>query len=108
MFATVLRVLSRVLPGEFRERVFVPAFADYMLDYGPDGPSRGHGAIGRIAAGVVLWLEVVRLAIPSYFWYRGRLTRVGVASLAGLIGVAAFIVLVTNIQYDPIPPVTVP
>jgi len=108
MIARVLRVLSRGLPGEFRERVFTPAFADYVLDYGPDGQAGARGTIRRIAAGVVLWMEVVRLAIPGYFWYRGRLTRVGVVSVAVLIGVAAFIVWVTNIQYDPVPPVTVP
>jgi len=74
-----LRWLSRVLPREFRERVFEPALADLRLD---EAESRA-GRWARLA----LAAECLRVGLPQYFWRRRRPTRITLA-----LGLAAIVV----------------
>jgi hypothetical protein len=72
-----LRALRRLLPSEFRERVFEPALADLQIDEARLARSRWarHGARWWFIC------ECLRLAMPGLLWRRNRLTRLGVALL---------------------------
>lgn len=107
MLARILGLMSRLLPSDFRERVFTPAFADYLLDADDGRPPRSLDPERALAA-LVLWIETLRLVLPRYFWSNGRFTRLGVVVVVALIGASAFVVWVTNIQYDPVPSVLEP
>ncbi len=77
----ILRALARVLPSEFRERVYEPALSDLEFEEARSG-----------AAGLARWLpravfvgECLRLGIPQLVWRRGRPTRFATALLAVIV-----------------------
>jgi hypothetical protein len=74
-----LRWLSRLLPSEFRVRVFEPAVADLHLDESEQGLRRW--------ARLALAIECLRIGLPQHLWRRRRPTRFAVA-----VGVAAIVV----------------
>lgn len=80
-----LRWLARVLPREFRERVFEPALADLRLD------EATHGR--RDWARVTLVLECLRIGLPQYLWRRRRPTRAAL-----LLGATAVVVAVAAMR----------
>jgi hypothetical protein len=75
------RGLSRVLPREFRERVFEPALADLQLEERRPRVSRWAHWAGR----AILIAESMRLGIPQLAWRRGRLTRLAAALLVVIV-----------------------
>jgi hypothetical protein len=77
----LLRTAARMLPREFRERVFEPALSDIELD---------ELVAPRPFARTVLVVECVRLGVPKYFWRKGRPTLAAVA-VAVLIALGALI-----------------
>jgi hypothetical protein len=83
---TTFRVVARLLPREFRERVFEPALVDLQLE--ETDPARGSS---RALARVVLVAECLRLGVPQYFWCRRRPTRLTMGLVA--VFVAAMIVV---------------
>jgi hypothetical protein len=74
-----LRVVGRLLPSEFRQRVFEPALADLRLDEAGPGARSNH-----VLARIALVAESLRLGVPQFFWYRRRPTWLGMS----LVGVA--------------------
>jgi hypothetical protein len=83
---TTFRVVARLLPREFRERVFEPALVDLQLEEA-DPARRSNRALAR----VVLVGECLRLGVPQYFWYRHRPTRLTMGLVA--VFVVAMIVV---------------
>jgi hypothetical protein len=85
----ILRLVARVLPREFRERVVEPALADLRI--------AGTGA--QNCLGTALFLgECLRIGLPQHFWRRGRPTRFGVTVVCALV----LIVFVTmRLRYAP-------
>jgi hypothetical protein len=83
---TTFHVVARLLPREFRERVFEPALVDLQLEEAD--PARRSS---RTLARVVLVAECLRLGVPQYFWYRRRPTRLTMGLVA--VFVAAMIVV---------------
>jgi hypothetical protein len=83
----VLRAFVRLLPADFRERVFEPALADLRLDEGEmdAGPAR------RVVARLVILAECFRLGLPQLVWRRGRPTRLGGALLAAVLVIALLV-----------------
>jgi hypothetical protein len=75
-----LRLIARMLPREFRERVFEPALADLHLDEA--------GLVARRWARVLLALECLRIGLPQHFWRRHRPTRAAVILVATAFVVA--------------------
>jgi hypothetical protein len=73
----MLKVLIRLLPKEFRERVLEPALADLRLDEHASPHTRGWHLIAR----GMLMIECVRLGVPQLVWRRGRPTRLGVIAV---------------------------
>lgn len=83
---TTFRVVARLLPSKFRERVFEPALIDLQLE--ETDPVRGsHRTFARMA----LIAECLRLGVPQFFWYRRRPTRLTMG-LVGLFVVATIVV----------------
>jgi hypothetical protein len=91
-----LRLLSRLLPREFRARVFVPALSDLHLD-------EAEGKSGRWAR-LGFAIACLRIGLPQYLWRRRRPTRFAMA-----MGVAAVVVVVVlaRLHATPWPPETV-
>jgi hypothetical protein len=87
----VLHSFARLLPKEFRERVFEPAWADIRLE------ERQAAAPRRTMWGarLVLVAECMRLAVPQLVWRRGRPTRLAAAMFV-LIAVVSLLVLRRN------------
>jgi hypothetical protein len=83
----ILRALARVLPGEFRQRVFEPALADLLFEEARSTTGRSR----RWLAGVALVGECLRLGIPQLVWRRGRPTRFGTALVAAMLVTALVI-----------------
>ena len=92
-----LRAFARLLPREFRERVFEPAWADLQLDERQPAAAQRLSWVGSL----VLVAECVRLGLPQYLWRRGRPTRLAVGTLALLVVVS---LLVLRRNYAPWPP----
>jgi len=87
------RAFARILPREFRERVFEPAWADILLDEHSAG-----GGPASFRARFVLFLECLRLGIPQMVWQHGRLTllaRRGVVAAAVIVG----LMLLMRVRY---------
>jgi hypothetical protein len=72
----VLRTFARMLPHDFRERVFEPAYADLILD-----EQAGDHGQRRWTVRVRLVAECVRVGIPLLVWRRGKPTRFAVTLL---------------------------
>jgi hypothetical protein len=72
----LLRGLARVLPREFRERVFEPALADIQLD---------EVTTPRPFARTILLVECFRLGMRQHLWHRGRPTGIAVALVVMLV-----------------------
>ena len=68
---TLLGVFARVLPREFRERVFEPAVADLLL--AEHAQALGKPARWRARAGLIA--ACLRIGLPRLIWSRGRPTR---------------------------------
>ena len=77
----VLRAFARLLPAEFRDRVFEPALADLRLNERETIASPG----ARLTARLVIIAECARLGMPQLLWRRGRPTRLGGALLAAVV-----------------------
>lgn len=78
------RAFARILPKEFRERVFEPAWGDILLEEHHAG-----GSLKAFRARCVLFLECLRLGIPQLVWQQGRpthLARRGIAAAAVIVG----------------------
>ena len=88
---TPLPAWTRVLPGEFRERVVEPAWADLRL-----AERSGTTWTRALAARAILILECARIGLPQHFWYHGRPTR---AARVGLVVVAVLMMLAMRIMY---------
>ena len=88
------RAFARVLPREFRERVFEPAWADILLDEQEAGAGRGGSrGTGTLRVRFVLMLECLRLGLPQLLWYRGRPTRLARRGAVALAVIAAILLL---------------
>ena len=88
----LFRAVARLLPAEFRERVFEPSVADLLLAEHEHATSRARRFLGR----VLLVVEALRLGVPQYVWRRRRLTRIGIAVLAATVVV---IIIVQRLEY---------
>ncbi|HEY2824746.1 MAG TPA: hypothetical protein VGI83_04305 [Gemmatimonadales bacterium] len=84
--------LARVLPREFRERVFEPACTDLMLEH----HAAGYASASALRAQLVIALECLRIGLPQFFWSHGRPTR---AARYGLVAAALLAVVVMRIMY---------
>ena len=84
--------LSRVLPREFRERVFEPACTDLILEHHSDGYTNARA----LRAQLVIALECLRIGLPQFLWHHGRPTR---AARLGFVAVAVVAFLVMRIMY---------
>jgi hypothetical protein len=82
---TLIRGLARLLPREFRERVFDPALADLRVD--AIGRTHREQASSRLRFA----FECVRLGARQHVWHRGRPTRLGNAIFLALL-VSALVV----------------
>jgi hypothetical protein len=76
----VVRMISRILPRELRERVFEPALADLHVSEAGSPPTPR-----RRLARLVLVLECTRLSIPRLLWRRRRPTRLAIGMLVMLM-----------------------
>lgn len=83
----VLWTFARLLPADFRERVFEPALSDVWLDEAESDA----GPTARLAARLVIIAECFRLGIPQLVWRRGRPTRLGGALLAAVLVLALLV-----------------
>ena len=90
-----LLAFARLLPAEFRERVFEPALADLRL-----GENQ---TIGRPPSAwmsrFVLVAECLRLGTPQLLWRRGRPTRLATV-VVGLLGVVSLLLLRWSYAYS--------
>lgn len=75
----LIRALARLLPRDFRDRVFEPALADLRLDALRGTRWSTTSARWRFA------FECLRLGGPQHVWRRGRPTRLGTAILVALL-----------------------
>lgn len=78
-----LQLVTRLLPREFRRRVFEPAFADLRIEEQRAGRSRSPAA-----ARLWLALDCFRLGLPLFVWQRRRPTRLGLAIVLAVTIVA--------------------
>jgi hypothetical protein len=85
----LVRMLARLLPRDFRERVFEPAVADLRLDLLRSSPS------GKRCAQLLFVFECLRLGGPQHVWRRGRPTRLGTAVVVALL-VSALVIQRTH------------
>ena len=92
----LLQALARLLPKEFRERVFEPAWADIRLDESRAAARRRTAWMVRL----VLVAECLRLGLPQLLWHRGRPTRFAAAALLLILVVS---LLVARSNYGPRP-----
>ncbi len=88
--SSLLDLVARLLPREFRERVFEPAVADFRLDLAAR-PAPGR----RLALELWIVAECLRLGLPQFAWRRGRPTRLahGVMVMALVLAVVWFAVM---------------
>ncbi len=85
----LVRAFARILPHEFRERVFEPAWADILLvEHEAGGEGRG-----AFRARCVLVLECLRLGLPQLVWHHGRPTRLARRGAVALAVIAALLLL---------------
>lgn len=77
----MLRAFGRLLPKEFRERVWTPAWEELR----GGELSRGARWPAKLAGRAILFAEGIRLGMPQYVWRRGRLTGAGKAILVVLL-----------------------
>jgi hypothetical protein len=81
------RALGRLLPREVRERIFEPAFSDLLYSW-----VTGTGTMNRRVPFAIralgTYVGCVPVAVPRVFIRHGRLTRVGKATVWGLVTVA--------------------
>ena len=87
---TLLRAFARLLPRDFRDRVFEPALADMRLDTRRRTPWEDR----RVR--LLFLFECLRLGVAQHVWHRGRPTRFGAALLVTLFVSA---LLVQRINY---------
>jgi hypothetical protein len=83
----VLQAFARLLPGDFRERVFEPALTDLWLDEDGMHARRSRRWVARL----VIIAECLRLGIPQLVWRRGRPTRLGGALLVAMLVVGLLV-----------------
>ena len=88
MGSSFFRGFSRILPREFRERVFEPAWADILLEERAEGrrPS-------VFRARFVLFLECLRLGLPQLVWHRGQPTQLARRGLTAIAVIVALILM---------------
>jgi hypothetical protein len=77
----ILRVLPRLLPPEFRERVLEPALADLEHEERSSHVRRSRQWLAR----TILIAECLRLGVPQFVWRRGRPTRFGLSVVAVIL-----------------------
>lgn len=82
-----LRIFARLLPADFRERVFEPALTDLWLEEG----GMDARATRRWGARLVIIAESLRLGLPQFVWRHGRPTRLGGGLVAVMLVVALLI-----------------
>lgn len=82
------RAFARILPKEFRERVFEPAWTDILLDEHQSG-----GRPASFRARSVLFFECLRLGIPQIVWQHGRPTRLGLRGLVAAVVIGGLMIL---------------
>ena len=85
----LVRAFARLLPKEFRERVFEPAWADILLEEREAGGDRR----GALRTRCVVVLECLRLGLPQLLWHHGQLTRLGRRGATALAVIAALLLL---------------
>ena len=88
-----LRAFARLLPREFRERVFDPAFSDLRREEIEGGAARKTRQLRR----TLLVLESLRLVVLFALWRHRRPTRLA-SALILILGIAA--VVVQRIRYE--------
>jgi hypothetical protein len=88
-----LRAFARVLPREFRERVFDPALSALRRDEMERPATENEHTLRRM----LFTLECVRLLAPFLLWRRGRPTRLA-STLILILGAAA--VVVQHVRYE--------
>ncbi|MEE9207336.1 MAG: hypothetical protein V3U67_03000 [Gemmatimonadota bacterium] len=98
---SALRWVARLLPRHIRERVFEPAYADLLLDDHEAQLSSSRRRFKRMSASVVLAAESFRVGLPTYFWHRGRVTRLGKTVALVLLSSTVIVALLTRLQYGP-------
>jgi hypothetical protein len=84
----LLHACARLLPKEFRERVFEPALADLEFD---ERTGRR-----RPFARAIFLAECLRIGLRQHLWRRGRLTA---AAVALLVALAVGALVVTRLRY---------
>ena len=86
----LLRAIARLLPRDFRDRVFLPALSDLWLD------EAGESSVWRrcFVRGLLV-LECLRLGIPQHFWRRRRPTRLAFV----VMGMLAVLELIARHRY---------
>ena len=89
-----LRTFAKLLPTEFRERVFDPALAEIELHERLHPDERTTPWASR----AVLVIECLRLSSPQLIWSHGRITRIGISLLAAAGCIA---VVLQRIHYAP-------
>jgi hypothetical protein len=94
------RWFARLLPREFRQRVFEPSLSDLELDELEEQPQLGasHGGFRwrRAARRMAFWGACIRVGVPLLFWRNGRLTRL---STMLIIGAAVSLVAIQRVEY---------
>lgn len=83
----VLQAFARLLPADFRERVFEPALTDLWLSEGGVDARSSRRWVARL----VIVAECVRLGLPQFVWRRGRPTRLGGALVAAMLVVSLLV-----------------
>jgi hypothetical protein len=78
---SLLRAFGRLLPRQFRDRVFEPALADLELELRLSTTPRWKKSL----AVAILIGESLRIGVPYFVWQRGRPTRFGAALLASIL-----------------------
>jgi hypothetical protein len=81
----ILRVVARLLPREFRERVLEPTIDDLRRTEAERPSSQSRRWLARLAIAA----ESLRLGLPQLVWRRRRLTKLGVTLVAAVVVVVA-------------------
>ena len=92
---SLLALLRRLVPREFRERVVEPAWADLALEEHASPPRLA----GALLARVILVLECLRLGLPTLVWNRGRLTRFARAGLVVMLLIVTALLIARRRAY---------
>ncbi len=84
-----------MLPSEFRERVFEPAFADLILEEAAVKQGNRRMFLG-VFKRLLFLLNCFRLAMPQIFWHRGKVTKIARRMAAAFVAVALIVAYIAT------------